>query len=256
MYPRAGHAYTVVLTKLFLAMKTTRVISQLLLVGALAVSSACSSTNSGAATDASATPSTDAMNTNSGTDVNSAPASDATSGTGTTGSTTSATSAAPTGTAASPADMNAYVATFATMQDPVFLMNAASSNLLEVQLGQTAAQRASNADVKKFAQMMVTHHTKATQDLKAVATPLGVNMPETMMPVHQAMADKVMSKSGKDFDEAYMDAMETAHKMDIAMFEVKSKAADSPTVKTFATNTLPMLRSHEKMANDIEKKVD
>jgi putative membrane protein len=76
------------------------------------------------------------------------------------------------------------------------------------------------------------------------------------MPVHQAMADRLANKIGKDFDEAYMDMMETAHKMDIAMFEAKSKSAENATVKGFATRTLPMLRSHESAANKIEKKVD
>jgi putative membrane protein len=148
------------------------------------------------------------------------------------------------------------MATFATMLDPVFLLNAASSNLLELQAGQMAAQKASNAEVKKYAQMMISHHTKSTQDLKAVATPLGVTPPQTLMPVHQAMLDRLNNKTGKAFDEAYMDLMETAHKMDIAMFEVKSKAAEQPAVQTFATKTLPMLRSHQKMASAIENKVD
>lgn len=249
-----------VLTNCLSIMKTTHVIFRLFLLGSLAASAACTGTSPGTATDA--TSGAAAAGSTSGT--NSGSGSDATSGAGSTGAGTSTTSTAGSATGSTatgtgtgnPADMTAFTATFATMQDPVFLMNAASSNLLEIQLGQAAAQRASNADVKRFAQMMVTHHTKATQDLKAVATPLGVQMPETMMPVHQAMADKVMSKSGKDFDEAYMDAMETAHKMDIAMFEVKSRAADAPTVKSFATNTLPMLRSHEKMAGETEKKVD
>ncbi|MCA8832594.1 DUF4142 domain-containing protein [Hymenobacter pini] len=234
-------------------MKTTQAISQLLLCGALIISAACTTTNSGTAADAATTPNSSAMSTRSGTDMNPTPAPDANSGVSATGA---ATSPAGTATAGNSADMTAYTASFATMQDPAFLMNVASSNMLEIQLGQMAAQKASNAEVKQYGQMMVTHHTKATQDWKAVATPLGVQMPTALMPVHQAMADKLMNKSGKDFDEDYMDAMETAHKMDIAMFEVKSKAASSPAVQTFATNTLPMLRSHEKMANDIEKKVD
>ncbi len=50
--------------------------------------------------------------------------------------------------------------------------------------------------------------------------------------------------------------MQTAPKLDIAMLEVKSKAAEIPTVKAFATKTLPMLHSHKKMADEIEKKVD
>jgi putative membrane protein len=152
--------------------------------------------------------------------------------------------------------MTAFMGTFATMNDPTFLMTAASSNLLEIQAGQMASQKATNADVRKYAQMMVSHHTKSTQELKAVATPLSVTLPQILMPVHQAMADRLMNKTGKDFDEAYMDMMETAHKMDVAMFEVKSKAAENPTVKSFATKTLPMLRSHHTMADNIEKKAD
>ncbi|GAB2775511.1 hypothetical protein GCM10027175_11470 [Hymenobacter latericoloratus] len=194
-----------------------------------------------------------------GTDMSTAPAGTANSGSAGTSSTAaiSGTGGANSTTATGGAtDMNAFMASFATMQDPVFLMTAASSNLLEIQMGQLATQKSTNADVKRFGQMMVDHHTKATQELQTLATPLGVTLPQTMMPVHQAMADKLMNKSGKAFDEDYMDAMETAHQMDIAMFEVKSKAAETPTVKAFATKTLPMLRSHEKMANEIEKKVD
>jgi putative membrane protein len=157
---------------------------------------------------------------------------------------------------ATASDVNAFMGTFATMDDATFMLTAASSNMLEIQMGQLAGQRANNADVKKFGQMMVQHHGMATQDWKSVATPLGVIMPTTLMPVHQAMLEKVANKSGKEFDEAYMDAMETAHKLDVAMFEVKSKAAQAPAVQTFATKTLPMLRSHSNMASELEKKVD
>jgi putative membrane protein len=153
--------------------------------------------------------------------------------------------------------MNAFMGTFATMPDATFLLTAASSNLLELQAGQMAAQKATSASVKKFAQMMVDHHTKATQQLQTIAKPLGVVPSQALMPIHQAMLDQLTTKSaGKQFDEAYMDAMETAHTMDIAMFEVKSKGAETPTVQTFATKTLPMLRSHRTMAGELEKKVD
>lgn len=157
---------------------------------------------------------------------------------------------------AAAADVNAFAATFATMDDPTFMLTAASSNMLEIQMGQLAAQRGSHAEVKKFGQMMVDHHGKATQNWQTIAQPLNITMPSTLMPVHQAMLEKVSNKSGKEFDEAYMDAMETAHKLDIAMFEVKSKAAQNATVQSFATKTLPMLRQHGTMANELEKKVD
>jgi putative membrane protein len=242
-------------------MKTMKVIPQFLVASAMLFGTACSTSNTGSGSGTGA-------GTTSGSSAGTGMGADATSGNADTGATlgtnnpgtdmrssSSYPGVAPVGGTLS-ADMTAFMGTFATMKDPVFLTTAASSNLLEIQLGQTATQRASNADVKRFAQMMVDHHTKATQQLKMVAMPLGITMPQTLLPVHQAIADKVLAKSGKDFDEAYMDAMETAHKMDVAMFEVKDKAADTPTVKSFATQTLPMLRSHEKMASELEKKVD
>ncbi|RTQ50680.1 DUF4142 domain-containing protein [Hymenobacter gummosus] len=180
--------------------------------------------------------------TNTGTDVNTGSA-------GGSGSMSGSSLAAAS-------DINAFAGTFATMDDPTFMLTAASSNMLEIQMGQLAAQKSTNADVKSFGQMMVQHHGRASQDWQAVATPLSISMPTTLMPVHQAMMDKVMNKSGKDFDEAYMDAMETAHKLDVAMFEVKSRGAQTPAVQSFATKSLPMLRSHGKMADELEKKVD
>ena len=259
-------------------MKKMKALPHFLVAGTLLLGTACSSTNTGtgsstgssSGTTGGSSATSSSMSTSSdagtGTGSMSGTSSAGTSGTsasGTGAGSTSATAGA-TGTAGASgatgadaaADPTAFMATFATMQDPVFLMNAASSNLLEIQAGRLAAQRATNVDVKRFGQMMVDHHTKATQQLQTVATPLSVQLPETLMPVHQAMLDRLTAKSGKDFDEEYMDLMEAAHKMDIAMFEVKSKRADQPAVQSFATKTLPMLRSHSTMASELEKKVD
>ncbi|PJJ58921.1 DUF4142 domain-containing protein [Hymenobacter chitinivorans] len=246
-------------------MKTTKAIPPLLVGAVLLLGAACSSSNTGMSsgtTSGSSTGTSSSMGSGSTAGSSGAAGSDMSSGSSATGSTSGSMGASGTGGmagaggTAGAADMSAFMATFATMQDPTFLMTAASSNLLEIQMGQMATQKSTNADVKRFGQMMVDHHTKATQELKTVASPLGVTLPQTMMPVHQAMADRLMSKSGKAFDEDYMDAMEMAHKMDIAMFEVKSNGAETPAVKSFATKTLPMLRSHRTMANEIEKKVD
>ncbi|MFD2248393.1 DUF4142 domain-containing protein [Pontibacter ruber] len=172
-----------------------------------------------------------------------------------TGATGAAGSGGTTGTGS---DMGTTgdVATLTNIDDATFMMTAASSNMLEIQLGKMAAAQASDPKVKEFAQMMVDHHTKATQELKTVASQMGVTLPTTLMPMHQAMVDKLSGKTGTALDEDYMDTMESAHKMDIAMFEAKSTNAKSSSVKTFATKTLPKLQSHQKMATSIEDTVD
>lgn len=149
-----------------------------------------------------------------------------------------------------------FMSTFATMGDPVFLINVASSNLLGNQAAQQAAQQATSPDVKRFAQIMGAYHSQTDEELKKLAPPLNVVLPTTMLPVHQALFDRMLNKTGKDFDEAYMDLMERAHTLDIAMFEVKSKGAETPAVKSFAARTLPVLRSHRTLSGKLEKRVD
>jgi len=48
-------------------------------------------------------------------------------------------------------------------KDQQFLQHAASDGLAEVQMGQMAAERATNPEVRRFGQQMVTDHEKAVQ---------------------------------------------------------------------------------------------
>lgn len=228
-------------------MNTTKALSPFLLAGTMLLGFGCSTTNT--ASDPASTVNASTMPGPAGN------VGDATNTT--TPAVVSGSVDAPTGDNTAPTTaMESFTASLPTMQDPVFLLTAGSSNMLEIQTAQLALQKSTSPEVKKFAQMMLDHHTKATQELKAVAAPLNVSLPEVMMPIHQAMADKVKATEGKKFDEAYMDAMETAHQMDVAMFETKSRTATDPTVKAFATKTLPMLKSHGAMATEIEDQVD
>ncbi|AMM51133.1 hypothetical protein TH61_07995 [Rufibacter sp. DG15C] len=198
--------------------------------GAMLFGAACTSTTTDADTNTTAETTTDATVS---TDTNS-------------------TTATSTDNAAGMLDD----ATIASMDDATFMMTAASSNMLEIEAGKMASQNAMNAEVKRFAQMMVDHHTKASQEQMSIASQMNVQLPTALMPMHQGMLDKLNGKTGKDFDEAYMDMMENAHKMDIALFTAKSTNAQAPTVKAFATKSLPMLKSHQDMATKIEDQVD
>src|SRR5262245_59753292 len=59
---------------------------------------------------------------------------------------------------------------------PDFVAKAGASDMYEIQAGQLACTRAKNADVKAFAKMMVTAHTKSTNDLKAAIASSGVTL--------------------------------------------------------------------------------
>lgn len=158
-----------------------------------------------------------------------------------------------TGGAANQPDQNTNAQTTLDEDTRTFMTKAAGGGILEVELGQLAQQNAGSERVKNFGQMMVTEHTQANNDLKAVAGQKNVTLPETIPAEHQHHKDDLSRKKGAAFDKAYMKMMVDDHKKDIDEFEKASKNATDPDVKNFATQKLPVLRKHLDSAQAINK---
>ena len=140
----------------------------------------------------------------------------------------------------------------ASVQDN-FWSNAARGGMAEVELAKLALQKSTNADVKKFAQMMVTDHTKANEELKALATKKSITLP-TDLGSHKSTLDDLNEKTGAEFDKAYVEAMVDDHETDVDLFEDNADNSDAD-IKAFATKTLPTLKSHLQMIKDIQAKM-
>lgn len=61
--------------------------------------------------------------------------------------------------------------------DRKFIMEAAHGGMMEVKLGQMAADKATNPDVKQFGQRMVDDHSKANSELMSLASQKGITLP-------------------------------------------------------------------------------
>ncbi|RNI28652.1 DUF4142 domain-containing protein [Rufibacter latericius] len=140
--------------------------------------------------------------------------------------------------------------------EATFLTEAASSSMMEVQLGKLALERSANSEVKKFAQTLVDHHTKAGQEITTIASGMNLTLPSALLPMHQELVDQLSKLTGSAFDEKYLDKIEDVHESDIALYDVVSNAAPTTTVKAFAIRTLPVLRIHEHQADELESKVN
>ena len=134
-------------------------------------------------------------------------------------------------------------------------MKAAQGGMAEVQLGQLAAQKASNPDVKAFGQRMVDDHTKANDQLKAVAQQENMTLPSTPDPKDQALYSKLQNMSGPEFDKVYMKAMVKDHQTDVKEFQKEADKGKDPQIKNFASQTLPTLQQHLSMAQSTEAKL-
>jgi putative membrane protein len=124
-----------------------------------------------------------------------------------------------------------------------FMTTAARDGLAEVELGKLAAQKATDPEVKKFAQMMVDEHTKANNELKTLAGQKNVTLP-TDLGNHQSDLDELKNASGADFDRGYVKLMVNAHEKDVEAFQAQADKSADPEVKAFAAKTLPTLKKH------------
>ncbi|GAB3328648.1 DUF4142 domain-containing protein [Larkinella ripae] len=128
--------------------------------------------------------------------------------------------------------------------DSEFAVKAASGGMMEVELGQLAAQKGQNQKVKDFGTMMVTDHSKANEELKALAASKNITIPATLSEDHQKHVDDLTKLSGAEFDKEYIKLMVDDHKEDIDLFKDASFNAKDADVKAFAGKTLPTLQKH------------
>jgi putative membrane protein len=135
--------------------------------------------------------------------------------------------------------------------DRKFVTEAASGGMLEVEAGRLAQSQGQDPQIKQFGQRMVTDHTKANQQLQSIASSKGIEVPSSLDAKHQAMYDRLKKLKGADFDQAYGKMMASDHKQDVADFRKAASSAQDPDVKSFASQTLPTLEEHERMAQSL-----
>ncbi len=137
-----------------------------------------------------------------------------------------------------------------------FLKEAAEDGMAEVRLGELAKQRGSRPQVKELGTQMVADHTKAIEELKALAAKKGFTLPSELDSKHKTHIDELSKLQGAEFDRAYVSGLLKEHKDDISDFEAAAKS-DDPDIKAFAEKILPTLRSHlqhvEQLQSEIKK---
>jgi putative membrane protein len=136
--------------------------------------------------------------------------------------------------------------------------------------------------VKQFAQMMITDHTKAGDQLKQIASSHSIPMEAKIDDKHQNLMDKLSKMNGADFDKEYMSAMVDDHQDAVSDLRSRvdenrslsdrvkgdnpeSAAAVKPeqsdnrvtvSVNEWAANTLPTIEQHLDRAKQIKDSVD
>ena len=135
-----------------------------------------------------------------------------------------------------------------------FVTEAANSDMLELESSKLVAAKGDAKD-KAFADQMIKDHTATSAELRDLVDrgKVQVKLPAAMDKAHAAKLDRLNRLNGTDFSKAYQDMQVSAHKDAVALFARYAKGGDNADLNAFAAKTLPRLREHLKMAQDLDK---
>lgn len=144
-----------------------------------------------------------------------------------------------------------------SMSDARFIKKAAHAGHYEVEGSKMALKKTNNAEVQKFARQMVEDHTKAAEELKALALKKKVEVPTEPNFMQKGSLLLLGTHDGKNFDEEYAEHIGVdAHEATLELFEDAAKSADDADIKQFANKVLPTLKHHFEMAKALDHAVD
>ena len=163
-------------------------------------------------------------------------------------------------TAALPLVLAAAAAAHAQAISPLttdFIAKASATDAFEVEAGKVAVQRSKTAEVRDFANMMVTDHTKTTSDLRQILVKdkLPFSAHPSPDPNQAKLLTDLKGATQKGFDRAYVHTQVVAHEAALKLMQTYAANGDNPDLKAAAAKTAPIVSRHLEMARALEFKV-
>jgi len=141
-----------------------------------------------------------------------------------------------------------------TENDAEFVVDAADGGMLEVQLAELAMKTSTSNEVKSYAKMILTDHSKTNTELKTIAEKKNITLPIALSDKNQKKYDDLADKTGEDFDKAYCKLMVDDHQEDIKEFKKQADDGSDPELKSWASEKVMTLEHHLVTAEEMEEK--
>lgn len=159
---------------------------------------------------------------------------------------------ATTGSVAATQDSSAMNPTDAAS----YVQKAGAGDSFEIASSKAVLSKSKNADVKKFAQMMIDHHTRATEKLMAAAKTAKISAgPPQMDAMQQSMLDDINNADAAGVDAVYLRHQQTAHNAALALHQNFDANGTDDSLKKAANEMVGVVKSHiaelQKMATSV-----
>lgn len=137
--------------------------------------------------------------------------------------------------------------------DHKFLKKAAAGGMAEVKMGQLASQKGDSSSVKEYGERLVKDHEAANEKLKKIAQEKGVTISEDAKGKHAKALEHLGTLSGEEFDQAFIKHAVEDHEKGVREYEKQAREGEDPAIRSFASETVPTLREHLRMAKMLQE---
>jgi len=136
--------------------------------------------------------------------------------------------------------------------DAQYLVEAAATDLQEIEIGQLAQQKSSDPDVKAFGKMLEEDHMKSSAEVKKLAQLKNISLPVTLTEDGQKMYEELDEKTGLDFDRKFAEMMVDGHQKAIDKMEKAAEGASDEEIRAWASGKIPTLTGHLEHAKNLK----
>lgn len=128
---------------------------------------------------------------------------------------------------------------------PGYLFRAGEGDVFEITSSQIALQRSQNPALRRYAQMLIDHHSRTTNLALATAKQAGVAPPPPILQAPKRdMISQLLAAPAGDFDRTYLDQQVQSHQEARALHQGYAASGDVPALRRTAAATVPIVQRH------------
>lgn len=126
-----------------------------------------------------------------------------------------------------------------------YLRRAAASDLYEIQSSQLVLETSQDERLRRFAQMMIDHHSGTTAALAQAARTAGLTPPVPALDAEKrAMIQALRAADGRDRDRLYQTQQAAAHRDALQLHGAYARSGDTPALREAAQAATPIVARH------------
>lgn len=122
-------------------------------------------------------------------------------------------------------------------------------------MGQLALSDGNNTSIREFAQMMVTDHTNAQDELRYLAESHELEIPDTLNNEQQALYDQLSLLEGYALDSAYISSQVVAHQEAQQIFQRQIDQGENIQIVGYASSILQHINMHLSRAMELKEEL-